>query len=371
MASLAWPDLWPDLSGLGSTEKNGSYARAALLKVNAEMFVAAPARDRETIETFETLALGFLPMVDDASLIDIANILAPCEDTPASVLDYLARHSPRTRDILLGHATQLPSPFNAKLLGTPEGRLQLASRPAVDARTVERLLVLRESEVEDALATNPEFAPTELAFEEIVRRAQDRPSLAGKLLERTDLTIADEAALYLAAPPERRERIRDRLAASVAFQRATLSFKLTEQDIGSLLAAAMHGDERQLEALLTAAFGFPATADWRVLQIGRHPLLALALKALGLAEKEATRIFLNLHPALSHSLATIKGLVRVVRDIPSPVALALVEAILGVQALSGRSMRHHAPMEGDSFERSAASAPGRRVQVPDGPADSR
>jgi Uncharacterised protein conserved in bacteria (DUF2336) len=272
---------------------------------------------------------------------------------------------------VLGHATHLPSPLNAKLLGTPDGRLQLASRPALDAQTVERLLVLRESEVEDALAANPEFAPTELAFEEIVRRAQNRPSLAGLLLERSDLTIADEAALYLAASPERRERIRDRLAASAAFQRATLSFKLTEQDIAELLTASMHGDGRQLETLLTAAFGFPASTDWRVLQIGRHTLLALALKALGLAGKEATRILLNVHPAVSHPLSAIKGLVRVVRDVPSPVALALVEAILGVQALSGRSMRRQNPVESGSFERSAASGSVHRARIPDENADAR
>ena len=42
---------WSDLSDL-----NGADACAALLKVNAEMFVAAPARDRESIETFEALA---------------------------------------------------------------------------------------------------------------------------------------------------------------------------------------------------------------------------------------------------------------------------------------------------------------------------
>ena len=335
------------------------------------MFVAAPARDREIIETFETLALGFLPMVDHAALLDIANILAPCEDTPASVLDYLARHSSQTRDIVLGHATHLPSPLNAKLLGTLDGRLQLASRPALDAQAIERLLVLRESEVEDALAANPEFAPTELAFEEIVRRAQNRPSLAGLLLDRPDLTIADEAALYLRLLPNAVSAIRERLAASAAFQRATLSFKLTEQDIAELVTASTHGDARQLETLLTAAFGFPAMADWRVLQIGRHPLLALALKALGLGEKEATKIFLNIHPAVSRPLSSLKGPGARGARCPEPCS---ARSCRGDPWRSGAVGTVHAASEPDGerlIERSAASASVHRARIADEPADAR
>jgi hypothetical protein len=332
MASLAWPDL----SSLGSTESGGFDARAVLLKVNAEMFVAAPARDREIIATFEALALGFLPMVDDATLVDIARILAPCPDTPPSVIDHLARLSPRARETLRTGPAHLPTPADLRLFATPDRRLRLASQPNLDAWTLDRLLVLREAETEDALAANPTLAPSEPAFKELLKRAKERPALALVLLGRADLPIVDEAALYLAAPQDRRALIRDRVAAATALQRATLTFKLTEHEVGELFGAAAKGDDRLLEQRLSAAFEFPASTDWRILQCGRHGLLALALKALGLIDKEATRIFLTLHPALSQSLSSVKELARVVRDTPSPVALAIVEAILGVQALSGR-----------------------------------
>jgi hypothetical protein len=332
MASLAWPDL----SSLSSTETSGFDPRAALLRVNAEMFVAAPARDREIIATFEALALGFLPMVDAATLADIARILAPCADTPASVLDHLARLCPQARDILRTGPSHPPASANVRHFATPEGRLQLAGRHDLDAWTLDRLLVLRESPIENALAANPALAPSDAAFRELIRRAKERPALALVLLDRPNLTVADEAALYIAAPPERRARIRDRVAAATALQRATLTFNLTEHEVGGLFTAASRGDDRQLENLFNAAFEFPPSTEWRILQWDRHVLLALALKALGLIDKEATRIFLTLHPALSQSLSTVKELARVVRDTPSPVALALVEAILGVQALSGR-----------------------------------
>jgi hypothetical protein len=338
MASSANPDLWLDLSGFGSSDGSNSDARAALLKVNAEMFVAAAARDRESIETFETLVLGFLPKTDPATLLDLARILAPCPDTPASVLDYLAQHSPDARDILRHHAARLPPVFGSRQLATPQGRLSLASRTDLDQTTIQKLLALRESAVEDALASNPALAPDTAPFTDLLRRARHRPTLAAILLERADLSTTGQASLYLAADGERRKAIRERVAVSLAHRRVTLSFTLTEQDLAELLAAGFKGDDRRLEGLLTSLFGFPASTEWRVLEFGRHRLLALALKVLGVTPKDAIRLFLTLHPALSYPLSVIKALLREMRDVPSPVALALIESVLDVRTLSGEAL---------------------------------
>jgi hypothetical protein len=338
MASSANPDLWSDLSGFGSSDGSNSDARAALLKVNAEMFVAAAARDRESIETFETLVLGFLPKTDPATLLELARILAPCPDTPASVLDYLAQHSPDARDILHHHAARLPPALGSKQLATPEGRFYLASQSDLDPTTVQKLLALRESAVEDALASNPAFAPDTTLFTDLLRRARHRPALASILLERADLPPVGQASLYLAADGERRKAIRERVAASLAHRRVTLSFTLTEQDLADLLAAGLKGDDQRLETLLTSLFGFPASTEWRVLEIGRHSLLALALKVLGMTRKDAIRIFLTLHPALSYPLSVIRTLVHEMRDVPGPVALVLIESILDVRILSGEAL---------------------------------
>lgn len=338
MASSANPDLWSDLSGFGSSDGSNSDARAALLKVNAEMFVAAAARDRESIDTFETLVLGFLPKTDPATLLDLARILAPCPDTPASVLDYLAQHSPDARDILRHHAARLPPVFGSRQLATPQGRLSLAQRTDLDQTTIQKLLALRESAVEDALASNPALAPDTAPFTDLLRRARHRPTLAALLLERTDLPTAGQAALYLAADGERRKAIRERVAASLVHRRVTLSFTLTEQDLAELLAAGFKGDDRRLEGLLTSLFGFPASTEWRVLEIGRHRLLALALKVLGMTHKDAIRLFLTLHPALSYPLSVIRALLREMRGVPSPVALALIESVLDVRTLSGETL---------------------------------
>jgi hypothetical protein len=329
MASSANPGLWSDLSDLSGTD-----ACAALLKVNAEMFAAAPARDRESIETFEALALGFLPKADRATLLDIARILARCQDTPPSVLDYLQRHAPEARDIIPQCGPRSALGLDAQYLATPAGRTHLASRHHLDFATAERILALREEASEDILAANPAFPSSAPAFHQLVRRAVERPALARILLQRADLSVAHAACLYLTADREQRRLIRERIAESRA-QTTTSPFRLGEHEAAALSAAAADGDIARFEHLLTQAFGFAGPTEWRILQIGRHLLLALALKALGIPEREAIRIFLTLHPALSYPLSAIRELVREMRDVPGTAALALVETILGAKALGG------------------------------------
>jgi len=334
MASSSNPDLWSGLSGFGSSESATPDMRAALLKVNAEMFVAAPARDRESIETFEALMLGSLPRADAATLLELARILAPCADAPPSVLDYLVQHSPEARSFVLQHATHLPETVNRRQLAAPAGRLRLAARPDLDPTTNRRPLLLGEDAVAEALAANPAVAPDTASFKLLMQRARCRPALARILLGRDDLPPSDAATLYLAADATQRAAIREQVAALLSRRRITMSCALTEEDVAELLAVSRRGDVERLEALLSTFLSFPLSTEWRVLELGRHRLLALALKALGMDWRHATKIFLCLHPALSYPLSAIKELVREVRDVPGPVALALVEAIMGVRALS-------------------------------------
>jgi hypothetical protein len=332
------PDLWSDLSGFGHAESATPDMRAALLKVNAEMFAAAPARDRESIETFETLMLGSLPRSDSATLLELARVLAPCTDTPASVLDYIVRHAPEARSIVVQNAVGLSAEVTRRQVATPAGRLRLAASSDLDLAVARKLLLLGESAVEEALAANPVLATDSTTFRELLRRSRHRPALARILLARNDLPMRDEASLYLGADVPRRLAIRERVTATLARRRITLSCALTEEDVAELLGASRRGEVERLEEFLSTLFGFPPSTEWHVLAIGRHRLLALALKALGMTRADATRIFLSLHPALSYPLSAIKELVREVRDVPAPVALVIVEAILDVTALSGEHL---------------------------------
>jgi len=335
MTSHAPQEHWPDLSGLGRAETGAVDSRAALLIANAELFVAAPARDREIIETFETLALGFLSRMDDATLAIVARILAPCEDTPAVILDRLLRHSPEIRDIVLGHMAHVSPALQTRLLGTPEGRARLARHPALTPVTVDQLLVMHESAVEDALAANRCIAPTGPVMRELVRRARLRPSLAAILLMRDSLAPLDEAALYLAADDTRRARIRKRLTALTPHDSVAASTGLTASETAAFTAAAQAGDVAHFEALLSYAFGYPVRTEWRLLAPGRHGLLPLALRALDFAEREALAIILRLHPALSGFLSGVTSLMRTMRSAPPALAALIVRAILGPETRQG------------------------------------
>jgi hypothetical protein len=335
MATMAWPDPWNARSG-----REPADIRTELLKLHADLFAKAPARDWDTVRAFEAIALGFLPRVDLKSLVEIARLIAPCPDTPASVLADLIQRSAETRAIVLDTAPSLPPGVVSLLLGMPGVSARLAARPDLDGRTVERLLTLHDPSVDEALALNGTVDLPAGALAALRSRAADRPLLARALLSRGGLSLTDEASLYLFATEDQRARIRHRVAASALFQRTHLPFRLSDHRVEALLAASAAGDVEAVEAQITAAFRLPASTEWRFLSQGRAELLALALRALGVEEEDATRIFLTLHPTLSHSVKTVFALVRIVRSTARPTALALVEAILGGGIALDRPGRH-------------------------------
>ena len=341
MASSAWPDLW----SVALAEGDPADARAKLLRLHAELFISAPIRDKDAVESFEAIALGFAPHVTQTVLVDVARMVASCPDTPASVLDALAQRFPETRDIVMDLAPRLPPTVVDLLLGTRRDRLALAARPDLDERTLERLLVLHDRDVDEALAANRALLPGDEGFAALIERARSNPALARALLARSDLPVADQAALYLFADMDRRVLIRSQVAASALFQRPHLPFRLAPAKAEELLAAAQRGDVAGFETQLTACFGLPPDVEWRLLERDRHELIALALRALGLEEEDATRIFLTLHPAVSHSVATVFSLVRIARIVARPTALALVEAILAARTAFAPVGRHMPAMD--------------------------
>ncbi|HEX2555836.1 MAG TPA: hypothetical protein VHL98_19220 [Microvirga sp.] len=305
-------------------------ARIRLFAMHVELFVNAPSRDRETVRAFEALALGFMPRLDAATLASAARLLAPCNDTPASVLAYLFQRSADTRDAVLDLAPTLPPLVADLMIGT--GRAAgLAARPGLDAWTQDRLLVMEDPVVDARLAANPHITLTETVLRRLIARAAERPALARTLLAREDIALADEAALYLAADAGRRLLIRERIEASATFQRRSL-VRLPQAEAVALAARAAEGDVAAFEAALSQAFGLAGAPPWRLLRPERQDLLALALAALGIEEQAAMRIFLTLHPVVAHPVRSVFRLAESFRSVPQATARVLVEAILGADA---------------------------------------
>ena len=362
MSSSAWPEM---LGSATVEREQRADARMRLFDLHVELFVNAPARDRETIRAFEALALGFMPQLGAAALAKAARVLAPCEDTPPAVLGYLFRRSAETRSAVLDLAPALPPLVADLLIGCGSAR-DLAGRPGLDPWTQERLLVMEDPRVEDALAANSLTALGEGALRHLIDRAAARPSLGRILLARADLGIVDEAALYLFADPARQRLVRDRIEASAVFQRRTLP-RLSQEETDILVGHAGAGEIAAFQAKLASALSFAEPVAWHFLRSDRHDLLALALAACGMEESAAVRIFLTLHPAISHPVRSVFGLTETIRSVPQATARILVEFIMRqrVDQQERDDASRHAPINapaGMPASSPAAVAPTERLQ---------
>jgi hypothetical protein len=331
---------WPDLSCLASLGRNQDVdVRPVLLRVHTDLFAAAASRDRAAVEAFEALALGFLPVVDDATAAIVARKLAPVADTPASILDALVQRGGEARTAILdgGNAAGLAS------AGPRHGRALLAAKPQrpLQDRDIDELLALKDADVDLALARNGCAPLTGAHLEALVQRGRERPLLAISLLGRRDLAAADEAALYLHAEDARRRQIRARLEPQAALAgRGSSLPRADRRSVQSLLDHARALDIASFEAELTLLLRLSPAPSWRFHLEPRRELLALALVATGVAPEDCNRVFLTLHPSISRNVRTVFHLADIAKTVSRPIALALVEAILGVTADVKRDGRY-------------------------------
>src|SRR5688572_9874127 len=275
---------WPDLSCLASLARNQDLdVRPVLLRVHTDLFVTAPSRDRATIEAFEALALGFLPTVDDATAAIVAQKLAPVADTPARIIDALLQRGGEARKTMLERGSPAAGSANAV---PRRGQALLAQNPQrkLDPDEIEELLALRNADVDLGLARNRHVSLNGAQLEELVQRGRERPLLAMTLLERRDLSAADEAILYLHADDARRRRICARLTSAAALAGRGVSLPRADRaSVDLLLAHARDLDIGSFEAQLTLLLRLTPAPSWRFQSEPRRELLALALVAAGVA----------------------------------------------------------------------------------------
>jgi hypothetical protein len=314
MSASSWPYVIPS-----EAQSAGSPSWASLLLINAEMFAHAPTRNRESIEAFEALSLGFLQRADTDTVIAFANIVADCPDTPHAVLDVLLQTGVRAREIVMSRAPRYGRDRRAVLLASAAGREQLAKSALADAHLASQLLAVHEESVEDALASAPGLDPQ--SIRELARRGANRPALGALLLKRPDLSPEDQWTLYLSADPVTRARIRSRAPA--------LNRPLpAPADLRPLFGYAGRSDVAGFERELSRAFDLPLATSWRVVVPHRRDLVPLAMKVLGASERDARRAMLFLHPAFAVSDDDLVRLIFVMRDTSATCALTAILHIL-------------------------------------------
>jgi hypothetical protein len=330
---------WPDLSCLASLARNQDLdVRPVLLRVHTDLFATAPSRDRATIEAFESLALGFLPTVDDATAAIVAQKLAPVADTPVRIIDALLQRGGEARAIMLERGRRnVPA---GPVAGRGRALLNASPQRALAGHEIDELLALRDVDADLALARNHSRLNS-AQLEELVQRGRERPLLAMTLLQRRDLASADEAVLYLHADEPRRRRIRARLASASALDgRASPLARADRASVDLLLAHANASDVGAFEAKLTLLLRLSPAPAWCFQAEPRRELLALALVAAGVGADDCIRIFLTLHPSISRSVRTVFSLAELARTVPRPVALHLIQATLNTRAEARREGRY-------------------------------
>lgn len=352
------PAATSDLSSLAALAWDPHLdVRHALLRVQAGLFAGAPVRDAEAVASFESLALGLLPGVDDATALAVARILAPVEDTPGSVIRFLVARGGAVARATIAEARRLPEGFlPATLARNPDWADAVASRRDLSPADIAALLARAEPAIDLALARNPAVPLDGSALACVVERARSRPDLAGAILARGDLPLDSRAALYLAAPPPERDAIRAAIAGAPALRASPLP-RASREAIDALVADAAAQDRAGFEARLHALLGLaPPAPALDLAGPERHDLLALALAAAGVGETEAITVFLTLDDGIARSVATVFRLAALVRETPRSCAIRLVEAILDRPLDLRRAGRHQPLHDPSAAERARAGA---------------
>jgi uncharacterized protein (DUF2336 family) len=340
-----------DLSGLVAlAQERDLDLRPVILRVQTDLFLAAPARDAETLAAFEALACGLVPTVDEETAAIVAGKLAPCPDAPHSVLLALARKGGEPRRKVIERAVRLTPALLAEAVadGSDPAPL-LAARQDLDAAAAEELVERADPGIDRVLAANPGLPLTVFVRDTLLARARGDAELAQGLLRRPDLSAPERALLYDHADAATRTDIRTALVPFAGLRPAPTprADAAAATRLATLAAAA---DRDRFAEALAETLGLPRAA-WEFDRPERRDLLALGLAAAGVPEEECIRIFLTLDPAISRSVAAVFHLVGLVRSTPPAVARHVVESVLDVAAAPARGARLPFMHEGGAASR--------------------
>ena len=314
----------PDLSGLIELSRDPALdLKPVILRVQTDMFVAAPSRDRAMIHAFESLAAGLIPTVDEATASIVADKLGGCPDLPEAV-----------RAALMARGLDVAPP-----------------RAAED-----------QAEADRALAENPGVLIGMRVLERLLARARRDADLARTLLARPDIPAADLAPLWLHADAAARRAITEAVEATAALRPCPAA----PRALASALVERSHArDVPGFLATLGEGLGLPqdylsAAPD----PVSRYDFLTLALRAADLREGEAVFVFLTLNDTVARSVDRVFSLVTLFRETSRAGARDLLVAILGAPVLERSGAAEHRPFHGPETAKPRAAAAAIRPALP-------
>ncbi|WP_019903047.1 DUF2336 domain-containing protein [Methylobacterium sp. 77] len=318
----------PDFSGLIELSRLGDLdLKPVILRVQTDLFLTATAHDRKSVEAFQSLAGGLIPIVDDETALIVARKLAPFPATPQPVLAILAARGVEIRDIVIAQAPSLSAMvIEAALSGGSDIATAIARRSDLSRSLIDEMVARDVAAIDLALAENWQISLQGGTIGLLVNRARTTPDLAQALLARPDLAPGDLGPLFLYADEDLREAIGRAIGARAALRPspplpreagAVLTGFSGRRDVAGFVAA--------LAEMLGLQRGFLATtAD----PSRRYELLTLSLRAVGLHEEEAVYVFLTLNETVARSVDRVFDLVKLFRTIPRSAARDLLGAVL-------------------------------------------
>jgi hypothetical protein len=331
MSTLAQPDV----AGLAMLARHGDRElRPVLLTLQTRQFVAAPHRDRHMAATYESLALGLIPLVPDDVVAEVAAMLKRVPEPPARVMAMLRQRR------------------SAHSLYDP---IRLASGETLDPHDIADLVALARPEVDRALAANGGTVLDAQAVDALVGRAVEDAELARALLARPEPGILQRAALFRFAAEWERDRIRVELERAIAVSAPARAI-LTDARRARLFKLAQAAKFEALRAELGKALRIDPAPAWRVDDPAGAELFALSLAAVGLDGEDCISILLSADRQVAASVPTVFRLAHICRTTSPAVAARLVGA--GTAAPAKRAPRRATasrPRQADGA-RAAASA---------------
>lgn len=377
----------PDLSGLIELARDPQLdLKPVVLRVQTDLFLAAPIRDRAVLEAFRLLATGLIPTVDEDTALIVARKLAPCPDTPKAVLVSLAARGGAVYAALLDATAHLRSPVSAT---APEAGLAVAPAvsagsaaegsapvaetvsatdpatvsaqgPATSDATAEVEPALKDDMAGNTAGGRIEEPLQASSLPNLIRSARTDADRAGSLLAREDLADADLAPLWLHADRRQRAAIRDAVEATAALRpcppaqrelAVILTDRSTQHDVTGFVAALAEGLGLPQNFLASAP---DASA--------RYDLLALALRAAGLSDSDAIHVFLTLNETVARSVSRVFELAELYRSTSRGAARDLISAILDTPlAEPVRGTAEHRPYLAPEGPRPRAAGAGERA----------
>lgn len=328
----------PDVTGLIELSRDPQLdLKPVILRVQTDLFLAAPIRDRAVLSSFASLASGLIPTVDEETALTVARKLGPFADTPQSVLARLAARGGAVCQAVIETAVVIGPTIIAAALGSgAEIGDAIAARADRDRQSA-----TDSDETDLARARDSGSRLDRATLDRLMSRARRESDLAAVLLARDDIAASDLAPLWLHADLPQRVRIHETVAATASLRTHPPALR----DISSVLTGlSRQGDVKGFGTALSEGLGLPASFLTAAPNpYSRYDLLTLALRAADLSEAEAVYVFLTLNGTVARSADRVFALVQLFRSLTRPVARDLLGAILDIRLPERVTGAEHRP----------------------------